>query len=81
MAIAGAVVSAGRSLGVCVVAEGVETEEQFETLRRLSCDEAQGYWFSEPIEAAALRDRKQEIESGVTREGEPHEARWEAGFA
>lgn len=57
IAIAGAVVSAGRSLGVRVVAEGVETEEHYEILRRLGCNDAQGYWFSEPIEAQAFEER------------------------
>lgn len=57
VAIAGAVVSAGRSLGVRVVAEGVETEEHYNALRRLGCDDAQGYWFSPPIEAAAFEAR------------------------
>lgn len=57
IAIAGAVVSAGRSLGVRVVAEGVETEEHYNTLRRLGCNDAQGYWFSEPIEADQFEER------------------------
>jgi EAL domain-containing protein (putative c-di-GMP-specific phosphodiesterase class I) len=57
IAIAGAVVSAGRSLGVRVVAEGVETEEHYNTLRSLGCNDAQGYWFSEPIEAALFEER------------------------
>lgn len=57
MAIAGAVVSAGRSLGVRVIAEGVETEDHYETLRRLGCDDAQGFWFCEPVEAQAFEER------------------------
>lgn len=57
LAIAGAVVSAGRSLGVRVVAEGVETQEHFDTLRRLGCNDAQGYWFSQAIEALAFEER------------------------
>ena len=57
IAIAGAVVTAGRSLGVRVVAEGVETEEHYKTLRRLGCDDAQGYWFSKPVEAAEFEER------------------------
>ncbi len=51
MAIAGAVVSAGRNLGIRVIAEGVENEDHIDTLRRLGCDDAQGYWFSKPIAA------------------------------
>lgn len=62
LAIAGAVVSAGRSLGVRVVAEGVETRAHYETLHRLGCHEAQGYWFSQPVEASIFEERY--IQSG-----------------
>ena len=40
----------GRSLGLTVVAEGVETKEQLDFLRKHSCDEFQGYYFSKPID-------------------------------
>lgn len=56
IAIAGAVVSAGRSLGVRVVAEGVESQEHYDILQRLGCNDAQGYWFSKPIEAHVFED-------------------------
>ncbi len=36
-------------LNMQVVAEGVETEEQFNYLRELRCDEIQGYYFSRPV--------------------------------
>jgi diguanylate cyclase (GGDEF)-like protein len=48
-AIVTAVLSMGRALGVHVVAEGVETEEQAERLRTLGCKLAQGYLFSRPV--------------------------------
>jgi EAL domain-containing protein (putative c-di-GMP-specific phosphodiesterase class I) len=35
-----------------VVAEGVETREQLECLRRYGCPEGQGYYFSKAIDAA-----------------------------
>ena len=38
-----------RSLGMKVVAEGVETHEQLDELRRLNCDAAQGFLFAEPM--------------------------------
>ncbi len=39
----------GKGLGIEVVAEGVETEEQATALRRLGCERAQGYLFSRPV--------------------------------
>jgi diguanylate cyclase (GGDEF)-like protein len=47
-AITEAIIAMGRSLGVCVVAEGVETAEQEAFLRNLACDEMQGFHFSKP---------------------------------
>jgi EAL domain-containing protein (putative c-di-GMP-specific phosphodiesterase class I) len=41
-----------RSLGLRVVAEGVETEAQLEFLREHHCDEIQGFWLAPPLEAA-----------------------------
>jgi EAL domain-containing protein (putative c-di-GMP-specific phosphodiesterase class I) len=49
MAITQAIIAMGRSLGLSVVAEGVETKEQQAFLRRNGCDEMQGYYFSKPI--------------------------------
>jgi diguanylate cyclase len=44
----------GRNLGLDVVAEGVETEETWGHLRRLGCDEAQGYYLTRPVPAEEL---------------------------
>jgi diguanylate cyclase (GGDEF)-like protein len=44
-----AVIGMARSLKLRVVAEGVETPEEVDFLRTHECDEAQGYYFSEPV--------------------------------
>jgi diguanylate cyclase (GGDEF)-like protein len=50
-AIAAAIIAMAHSLGLKVVAEGVETLGQLEMLRMLGCDELQGYYFSRPVGA------------------------------
>jgi diguanylate cyclase (GGDEF)-like protein len=50
-AIVGAIVGLGRSLGMDVVAEGVETKEQLELLQKLGCTFGQGHLFGEPVTA------------------------------
>jgi diguanylate cyclase (GGDEF)-like protein/PAS domain S-box-containing protein len=52
-AIVAAIIALSNSLQLSVVAEGVETEGQFELLRRSGCQYAQGYLFSPPVEAEA----------------------------
>jgi diguanylate cyclase (GGDEF)-like protein len=46
-----AIIGLGHSLGLEVVAEGVETVEQHERLRRLGCDYAQGFYYCRPLPA------------------------------
>ncbi|MCH6266805.1 EAL domain-containing protein [Neobacillus citreus] len=43
------IVSMGHNLGLSVIAEGVETEEQLKFIRQLRCSKAQGYLFSKPL--------------------------------
>ena len=55
-AIAQAIISMGKALGLTVVAEGVETAEQAAFLREHACDEMQGYLFSKPVPAERIPD-------------------------
>ncbi|MHC2723913.1 EAL domain-containing protein (putative c-di-GMP-specific phosphodiesterase class I) [Bradyrhizobium diazoefficiens] len=60
-AIVKSVISLARDLRIAVVAEGVETADQLEYLRQISCDEVQGYLISRPVSAdgvLALLDTK-----------------------
>jgi diguanylate cyclase (GGDEF)-like protein/PAS domain S-box-containing protein len=49
-----AVIAMGKSLGCRIVAEGVETKQQFAHLRAENCDEGQGFHFSPPVDAATF---------------------------
>jgi predicted signal transduction protein with EAL and GGDEF domain len=44
-----AIISMGRSLGLKVIAEGVETAEELDFIQHEHCDQAQGYYFSKPV--------------------------------
>lgn len=46
-----AIIAMGHSLGKKILAEGIETEEQYELLKSYGCDEAQGYYFKAPVPA------------------------------
>lgn len=43
------IINLAHSLGLSVVAEGIETEQQYLTLKEMGCEYAQGYYFSRPI--------------------------------
>ena len=51
MAISRAIVAMSHALRLDVVAEGIETMAQYDFLRELGCEEAQGYLFSKPVSA------------------------------
>ncbi len=50
-AIAAAIIAMAHSMGMKVVAEGVETQAQLDVMRTLQCDEIQGFLFSRPLPA------------------------------
>jgi diguanylate cyclase (GGDEF)-like protein/PAS domain S-box-containing protein len=49
-----AIIALAHSLELAVVAEGVEVQAQHDLLKRLGCDEAQGYLYARPVPAADL---------------------------
>lgn len=53
--IAAAVVTLGRGLKLDVIAEGVETPEQYEALKALGCDMVQGFLLARPLAPEKLR--------------------------
>jgi diguanylate cyclase (GGDEF)-like protein len=54
-AIIRAIAGLGASLGIATTAEGVETAEQLELVRRAGCTEYQGFYYSAPCTTAAVR--------------------------
>ena len=55
VAISQAIIALGQNLGLAVIAEGVETEEQRQFLSENGCDAYQGYLLSKPMQAGELR--------------------------
>lgn len=51
-----AIIFIAHSIGLKVVAEGVETEEQLNLLRELECDDVQGYLISKPVQCEEVRN-------------------------
>ncbi|HYY99630.1 MAG TPA: EAL domain-containing protein [Pyrinomonadaceae bacterium] len=56
-----------RNLGMKVIAEGVETQEQLARLRALSCDYGQGYLFSKPANATTVTKLLSDAHGGPLR--------------
>jgi diguanylate cyclase (GGDEF)-like protein/PAS domain S-box-containing protein len=53
-AIVQAIISLAKSLGLAVTAEGIETTQQAELLRKWSCEKGQGFLFARPLEATKI---------------------------
>ncbi len=70
-AIATAIIAMAHSLGLSVVAEGVETLAQVEFLRQAGCDIMQGYYFARPMPAAELTELLVRRRSGWSAAGAP----------
>jgi EAL domain-containing protein (putative c-di-GMP-specific phosphodiesterase class I) len=49
-----AIIQLAHNLGIWALAEGVETHEQYETLRRAGCRYGQGWYFGRPVPASEL---------------------------
>ncbi len=73
VAITDTILAMSRSLGLKVVAEGVETRDQMRFLERRGCDEMQGYYFSKPLPAEELTVYLREHEAASWESG-PREA-------
>jgi diguanylate cyclase (GGDEF)-like protein len=56
ISIVGSINALAKALKMTTVAEGVETERQFEAVRIIGCDQAQGYLFARPLTLDALVD-------------------------
>ena len=52
-----AIIGMAHGLGLKVVAEGVETREQWDFLKQVNCDMAQGYYFGRPMTAEDMQER------------------------
>ena len=50
------VIDMSKKINLMTIAEGVETKEQAETLRKMGCDIAQGYYYARPISAQAYKE-------------------------
>jgi EAL domain-containing protein (putative c-di-GMP-specific phosphodiesterase class I) len=73
-AIAQAIISMGKALGMTIVAEGVETLEQQEFLRAHACDEMQGFLFSKPLPPRELAELLCSASAGASPPLQPADA-------
>ncbi|MGA2549987.1 MAG: EAL domain-containing protein [Burkholderiaceae bacterium] len=69
MEISATIVAMGHALGLIVVAEGVETEEQLNFLKDCGCDHYQGFFYSAAIPAAEMTERLRLVSESSTAGG------------
>ena len=79
-AFAQAIIRMGKTLGLVLVAEGVETAEQSDRLQSLGCRFAQGFYFSRPVPAEQIQrmlhtSHAMRVAGGRWAEVEPHDRR------
>jgi EAL domain-containing protein (putative c-di-GMP-specific phosphodiesterase class I) len=60
-ALVAAIIAMAAALGLEVIAEGVETQDQLENLRRLHCPQAQGFYLARPVPAEEFRRMLTEV--------------------
>jgi diguanylate cyclase (GGDEF)-like protein/PAS domain S-box-containing protein len=63
-AIVSTIIGLSRSLGMSVIAEGIEDSDTAELLRRMGCQEAQGYHFGQPMPAAEFEKKFLRVSAG-----------------
>lgn len=73
-AVVSSIIGMGKTLGLKVVAEGVETQSHANLLRRLGCDYLQGYAFARPMPAGELRAWMRARENDRTANQRPRKA-------
>ena len=57
------IIGLGNNLGIATIAEGVETAERFAQIRRMGCNEVQGYFLSRPRPAAEVEVLRQRLDA------------------
>jgi len=60
-----AIISVARAFNLRVTAEGVETDEQLESLASMGCDVGQGYWFARPAPALRALELREGLEASA----------------
>ena len=60
LALTSAIIAMAHSLGITVVAEGIETEGQYAILRERGCDQGQGFWLGRPMSGEDFMRKLQE---------------------